>query len=144
MWDPNPDEENSFSRLASCSTLYHTMMSGTLYSIYSIHTHSSDTHAGEVGETDENVPIKNYGKTPPKLLRFLKKTNGYRPNMYMVSERRHGWRRSCCFLFLSSEKWGQKSERQIRYCLLSSRNVASKLTLRLMGQLLDFLSLLGF
>ena len=49
------------------------------------------------------------------------------------------------FLFLSSEKWGQKSERQIKYSLLSFRNLASKLTLRLSPvQLLDFLSLSGF
>ena len=62
--------------------------------------------------------------------------------MYILSNRRHCWT-LMYFLFLWSEKWGHHSERQNKYFLLSNTNLGPKLLLRLMGELLECLSLQG-
>ena len=92
----------------------------------------------------ENVPIRMNGKMPPNSCNFW--------HVMVIDKTCKYWvtgdiAELCdvCFIFVECEsmfiKWGHQSERQNRYRLLSSRNLGPKLTLQLMGELLECLSL---
>ena len=75
------------------------------------------------------------GKMPPKLMRFFWKTViVIAKTCYMLSNRRHCWTHSCHLYFCRVHNEGNRRERQNMYRVWSSRNLASKLSLRLMGQ----------
>ena len=72
------------------------------------HSGSRNTHAffrctrwRNSRDRDQNVPIRM------NPCDFRKKRNGNRWNLYMLSERRHGWTRSCLF---NSVKWEMRAQ----------------------------------